>query len=217
MGKINEHLLTVSIIEDNVIYADWIKKLISAHKELKILTVNDNGKDGISSIKNNPPDIVLLDFQLKDMTGLEVAKRIKAHHSQIKIFMLTAHTDMMVIHRMIDDKNINAIAIKTSPYFEEHFLSAVLQIQKEGSYLDPSLLSKLRESRFFKGLNLLTKREFEIFIQIKIGKNEVKIAEDLNVELSHVRNMKSKIVKKINDDNVFNLVTKLAENASYTV
>ncbi len=118
MGKINEHLLTVSIIEDNVIYADWIKKLISAHKELKILTVNDNGKDGISSIKNNPPDIVLLDFQLKDMTGLEVAKRIKAHHSQIKIFMLTAHTDMMVIHRMIDDKNINAIAIKTSPYFE---------------------------------------------------------------------------------------------------
>lgn len=113
---------------------------------------------------------------------------------------------------MINDKGIDGIGIKKSPYFEENFVSAILQIQQGGSYLDPSLLHNLRDSSFLKSVNSLTKREFEIFIQIKTGKNEVKIAEDLNIELSHVRNMKSKIVKKINVDNTRNLVSKLVEN-----
>ncbi len=213
MNKKNGYLLTISIIEDNIIYSEWLKKTISSQKEMKLISIEKNGKDGILAIKNNPPDIVLLDFQLKDMTGLEVAKRIKAYHSQIKIFMLTAHTDIAIIHRMIDDKHINAIGIKESPYFEEQLLSAIAQVEKGGWYLDPSLLSKLRESRILNDLNCLTKREFEIFIQSKTGKNAFKIAEDLNVELSHVRNTKSKIIKKIETDNIYNLITKLLENA----
>lgn len=213
MIEIDRSAINISIIEDSHIHAEWLKAIISDFSTIRIVSFDDNGKNGLLSIKTHHPELVLLDFQLKDITGMEVSKRIKLFNNNIKIFILTAHTEISIIERLIADKNIDAIGIKGSPYFEENFLPAIFQICKGGTYLDPSLLGKLRESMVLKGLSSLTKREFEIFIQINIGKDDFKIAHDLNIEVSHVRNMKSKIVKKIKDDNVDSLITKLIENA----
>jgi DNA-binding NarL/FixJ family response regulator len=81
------------------------------------------------------------------------------------------------------------------------------------TYLDPSILASLRISKNFKGLTSLTSREFEIFIQSYSGKSDEKIAEDLCIELSHVKNLKSKITKKIKNDNIGNFVIELVKNS----
>ncbi|STX50749.1 Uncharacterised protein [Legionella busanensis] len=52
-----------------------------------------------------------------------------------------------------------------------------------------------------------------MFVQSNSGKSDDKIALDLCVELSHVRNLKSRIAKKIKDDNVNNIILKLVNNA----
>ena len=158
------------------------------------------GRKGIESVKLHQPHVVILDFQLEDMTGLEVAKRIKMQNDAIKIFMLTAHTEISILERIMSDKNIDAIAIKGSYYLEENLLLAINYVVQDGTYLDPSLLKILRESKKLPGLTSLTKREFEIFIQVNTGKSDARIAEDLCVELSHIKNIKSKIAKKTHGD-----------------
>jgi DNA-binding NarL/FixJ family response regulator len=65
----------------------------------------------------------------------------------------------------------------------------------------------------FNGLNQLTPREFEVFIQSSSGKDDEKIAKDLCVEIAHIKNLKSRIYKKIKNDNLDNLITKLIKNA----
>ena len=203
----------VSLIEDSEIHREWLRMELSNNKPIEIISIDRFGRDGIESAKLYKPDMILLDFQLEDMTGLEVSKRVKIYNPKIKIFALTAHTEISIIERIINDKNIDAIAIKGSHYFESNFLSAITHVIKGGSYLDPSLLKNLRESKNLHNLNKLTKREFEIFIQSNAGKSDSKIALDLRVELSHVRNLKSRVAKKIKDTNVDNLILKLVENS----
>jgi len=204
----------VSIIEDSAIHREWLKAQIEECNLLEIISVDQTGKSGIESIKRINPQIVLLDFQLADMTGLEVAKRIKAYNEDVKIFMLTAHAEAFIISRIIGDKNIDALAIKGSHYFELNFMAAIKYVLSGGTYLEPSVLDKIRQAKHQIGLSELTKREFELFIQINIGKSDQKIADDLCVELAHVRNMKSRILKKVKDDDLDGLLAKLIDNAS---
>ena len=203
----------ISIIEDNEINREWLKLELTESWNFKLVSADSTGRAGLESIRNLNPELVLLDFQLTDMTGLEVAKRIKAYDESIKIFMLTAHTDVSIVERIIEDKNIDAVAIKGSHYFELNFIEAIKYILNGGTYLEPSILNKLRQSNKHTGLRNLTKREFELFIQLNVGKTDQKIAEDLYVEVAHVKNMKSKIIKKIKHDDLDGLLVKLLENA----
>ena len=203
----------ISIIEDSKIHKEWLKVELSALNNINVVSTESLGREGIKRVKHYNPDMVLVDFQLEDMTGLEASKRIKAYNNNIKVFALTAHTEISIIERIINNKNIYAISIKGSHFFEANFLSAITHVIEGGTYLDPSLLKNLRESRNSNGLNKLTGREFEIFIQSNTGKSDDKIAEDLFVELSHIRNLKSRIAKKIKDDNINNLISKLINNS----
>ncbi len=205
--------IKISIIEDSEIHKTWLVTEIRDEDSLETVSMDTLGRKGIESVKFHQPDLVILDFQLEDMTGLEVAKRIKMQNGAIKIFMLTAHTEISILERIISDKNIDAIAIKGSYYLEENLLLAIKYIVQDGTYLDPSLLKQLRESKKLSGLNSLTKREFEIFIQVNTGKSDARIAEDLCVELSHIKNIKSKIAKKTHGDDIATLLSKLISNA----
>lgn len=205
--------LKISIIEDSLIHQEWLKSFIGGQPSLSLIDIAACGKQGIVSAKENLPDLVIVDFQLKDMTGLEVSKRIKAYAERTKIFILTAHTERSIIERLIEDKNIDAIGIKGSSYFEANFLPAIHRVCAGETYIDPSLLSKVRSSEKMSQTGTLSKREFEIFIQTNLGKSDLEIAGDLNVEVSHVKNMKSKILKKTKKERVANLLIKLIENA----
>ena len=207
------HKIKISIIEDSEIHSEWIKAKLESDSCFEIVSIDRSAKAGIESVKTRNPDLVLLDFQLEDMTGLEAVKRMSAYSEQIKLFIITAHTEITIIERIINDNNIKGLAIKGSQYFEANLKAAVKNVVDGGVYLDPSLLNKLRESGKSNGISDLTKREFEVFIQSNAGKTDVKIAEDLCVELPYIKNIKSKITKKIKDTNMDSLLCKLIENA----
>lgn len=203
--------IRISIIEDSEIHAEWIRASFEDDENFKIVHCTHLARMGIEAARLIPPDVAIIDFQLKELTGLEVAKRLKARHEETKVFMITAHTEISIIERIFTDKNIDALAIKGSQYFDANLKSATKNVFTGGHYLDPSLFSILRAAGN-NGISDLTSREFEIFIQSGAGKPDERIAADLCVELAYIRNTKSKIAKKINDTNLDNLLRKLIEN-----
>lgn len=80
------------------------------------------------------------------------------------------------------------------------------------SYIDPSLLKTIRIAKGIDGLSQLTKREFEVFIQFSSGKSDEAIAQDLSVEVLHVKNIRSKISKKIKHENIRELSQSISGN-----
>lgn len=204
----------ISIIEDSPIHSEWLQTELSDDPTISIVSVDHSGRKGIESVREYKSSLVLVDFQLGDMTGLEVVKRLKLYDEHIKTFMITAHTEASIIDRILKDTNVDAVAVKGSRYFEDYLLPAIHHVIQGDAYIDPSLLNKLRESNKLKGLNNLTKREFEVFIQVNSGKADIEIAEDLSVELAYVKNLKSKITKKTKGDDLDTVLSKLIENTN---
>ncbi|STX50750.1 Regulatory protein luxO [Legionella busanensis] len=63
-----------SIIEDSEIHREWLNTELIDDPKFIVVSTNNLGRDGIESVKKCKPDLVILDFQLQDMTGLEVSK-----------------------------------------------------------------------------------------------------------------------------------------------
>ena len=96
-----EYKFKILIIEDSEIHSEWLKEMIKEDTKLSLLDGYSNGKDGLSAAREYQPDLVLLDFKLTDITGLEVAKKLKIYVERIKVFMITAHTEPFIIKRII--------------------------------------------------------------------------------------------------------------------
>lgn len=81
---------TVLIVEDNELNMKLFRDLLEAHDFKTIQT--RNGKDAFDIVKKQKPDLVLMDIQLPEVSGLEVTKWIKAEESvkHIPIIAVTA-------------------------------------------------------------------------------------------------------------------------------
>lgn len=213
MNQLDQEKITVSIIEDSDIHRTLFSEKLSESGKFFVVTQDKLGRSGVESVKKHQPRIVLLDFQLPDITGIEVSKRIKSHFNDIKILAITAHTEKSIVEKIIQDKNVDGVAIKGSHYFNNAFIDIIESVANGESYIDPSLFKTLRISKDIDGLSRLTKREFEVFIQVSAGKSDEEIAKDLSVDILHVKNMRSKISRKTNQEYVKNIAQKISGNS----
>ena len=79
--------ISVLIIEDEKSICDFISKTLNSH-EYKV-TIANNGKDGLTNITSQLPDLVLLDLGLPDMDGLEVIRETR-RWSSLPIIVISA-------------------------------------------------------------------------------------------------------------------------------
>jgi len=60
-----------------------------------------NGKEALQCVEKSPPRLVLLDYRLPDLDGIEVLRRIKAQHPALPVIMVTAYPNTAGIDRVI--------------------------------------------------------------------------------------------------------------------
>ena len=81
--------IKVLIVDHEVEFAATLAERLEL-RDITAETVN-NGKDALSTILIRPPDVVILDLKMPDLSGLEVLQGIKTHDPSIEVIMLTGH------------------------------------------------------------------------------------------------------------------------------
>src|SRR5258708_1681018 len=84
-------LQKIIIVDDDAAQLQLMRRLFQGSYQLIEV---QNAKDVINTVKQNSPDLVILDYMMPDFNGLEVCKQIRemSNIKQPKIIMLTAHT-----------------------------------------------------------------------------------------------------------------------------
>src|SRR5262245_10818731 len=68
--------IQVLIVDDHAIFRQGLRKLFDEHPEFAVSGEAASGTEAINAVKDSSPDIMLLDLQLGDMTGLDVLRRL---------------------------------------------------------------------------------------------------------------------------------------------
>jgi DNA-binding response OmpR family regulator len=139
----------IVIVEDELIAAEYLKEILQKN-DFHILDIIDNGQEAIKKIPFLKPDIALMDIMLKDnISGSEVAVKLKASSSETAIIFLTAYADNEMIEYAANS-NCHGYLIK--PYKEKEILTAIKLVLAKNNHSDSiktQILIRLSENIYF--------------------------------------------------------------------
>src|ERR1044071_751053 len=81
----------VLVVEDSLLIIERILRLLNETKNIKMVIHAANYAESLKMINDISADIILLDLNLPDKSGIELLKEIKSNRSQIKVIVLTNH------------------------------------------------------------------------------------------------------------------------------
>ncbi|MBI4338854.1 MAG: response regulator transcription factor [Chloroflexi bacterium] len=103
----------VMIVEDQPQFQELVKLLLSLDPQFEVVGSVTTGEEALQEIAQAHPDLVLLDFRLPGIDGLETARRIKKEHPATKIALVTAHTEE-VLSRLAKEADILEVIPKAA-------------------------------------------------------------------------------------------------------
>ena len=81
--------LRVLVVDDNPLLSAALARLVETHPRFAVVGVASNGREALQQVERLQPDLVLLDLGLPDMSGLEVARQLKAQTTAPYVILLT--------------------------------------------------------------------------------------------------------------------------------
>ena len=100
--------MRVIIVDDDQIVAMSLKTILEADSEIEVCGCGNDGEDAVSLYKEIIPDVLLMDIQMKKMSGLDAAKEIISEYPDARILLLTTFSD--------DEYIVNALEIGVKGY-----------------------------------------------------------------------------------------------------
>lgn len=103
----------VFLVEDQQQFQDVVRLLLALDPRFEVVGAATTGEEAIIAIAAASPDLVLLDFRLPGIDGLETARQLKILRPHVKIVLVTAHTED-VLARMAKEADILGVIPKAS-------------------------------------------------------------------------------------------------------
>ncbi|MDP2388147.1 MAG: response regulator transcription factor [Bacteroidota bacterium] len=194
-GKIN-----VGIAEDHLLVRQGMVSLLKEFEELNILFDVGDGKELMNRLKEDKPDVVLLDIEMPNMNGREALEKIKIRYPKIKVIIISMHFEEPYIIEFIK-KGANGFLPKNVDI--ELIVDAIYSAHHDGYYFDTKVSKVLAANLInpHNGVNtnavsVLTDREIEILRYVCFEKTNREIAEILNISQRTVEGHRKSILDK---------------------
>lgn len=95
-------MIKIIIADDHPAVRNAWNIFLSAHDNIQVLAECDNGREAINKAAELSPDIILMDINMTDMSGIEVTREIVTHFPRIKVIGVSFHTASVYVERMIE-------------------------------------------------------------------------------------------------------------------
>lgn len=191
--------INVMITDDHKMLREGIKQLLEFDSEIDVIAQASDGKETLEKVFEVKPDVLLLDINLPDTTGVQLLKEIKRKTKKIKILMLTVHNEMEYLLECLDN-NADGYILKDSDSSE--LINAIKKVYNGEQYIQPDLIPSLnarlvQKDTEYDMVRELTKRERQILICIAEGKSNLDIGNEFNISERTVKNHITGLFKKI--------------------
>lgn len=166
--------MKILVVEDEIGIANFLKQGLE-EENYEVFVAND-GEKGLDSALKNKPDLILLDWMLPKMTGLEVCKSIRKKEAKTPIIFLTAKD---TVQETIEGLKAGANDYIKKPFSFEELLERIkihFRSEKESDELSlGNIKMKLSSHQVFVEDNevVLTQREFDLLAYLIKNKGNV--------------------------------------------
>lgn len=185
------------IADDHAVFADGLAALLRTQDDLAVSGIASGVADAAALVARSCPDVVLMDYELADGTGVDATVEVLRRCPTAKVVMLTSFSDDAVL--------LSSIEAGCSGFVTKHragreVIDAVRAAAAGEALISPALLARLlpRLRRDpIRRASTLTRREIEVLELLAEGLSNQAVAERLRVSLNTVRNHVQNVLTKL--------------------
>lgn len=200
--------IPIAIIDDHEVVINGLKAMFAHSREVTIVYSTTSGSELLEYLKNDQPQVILLDIQMPEMSGIDICKQVHRLYTQVRMIAFSSFDDTHYIKQIIRS-GASGYLLKNAD--QQTILAAIKKVVKGEEYIDESIkkiliqesISGQRRSMFDIPL---TKREKEILKLIADGLSNQEIADKLFISLRTVETHRFNLTQKLDVKNAAGLV-----------
>lgn len=185
------------IVDDHYMVIEGIRSLLQHEPNVVWSGYARNAAICLAELRNQQPDVILMDINLPDKSGIDLCKEVKILYPAIKIIGLSTFNQQSFIKKMLDS-GASGYILKNATKLE--ILTALDSVMKGGTYLNREVSQQLKQKTNIP-FAILTRREKEILELIAEGLTNVEIAERLFLSSTTIDTHRKNLLLKIGAKN----------------
>ena len=205
--------IKVLLTDDHKLIRDGIQSMLEDTEDIEVIGSVSSGEESINEVRQNRPDVILMDIMMNAMTGIEATRWIKEFDQTVKVVLVTMEISKEYVSAGIKS-GVDGYLPKDTD--RETLLEAIRTVHRGGRFFNDAIMKlvfedfytheKLKSTDKKKLPNDLTKREREILGLVASGKSNKELAERLFISLKTVETHKTHILDKLGLKNSTELV-----------
>lgn len=202
-------MINVFIIDDHPMVIEGIKALLNATDGITVIGSATDAFAAMDFLKSNNADVVLLDINLPEVSGLDLCPELKAKFPNIKILGLSTFKERSFISRMIA-QGASGYVLKSAS--QEELIEAIQQAYHGKMYLSMEVAQIMVQADAPKPqIPILTSREKEVLALIAEGLTNNQIASQLYISPLTVDSHRKNLLAKLNVKNTAAMIKMALE------
>ncbi|GAB4580601.1 MAG: response regulator transcription factor [Anaerolineales bacterium] len=211
--------MKIFLVEDHPLTLRGIQDVLEDAPEIEIIGTACMGKEALEKITALQPDIVVLDYQLPDMRGSDIAAEIRQQGWAGHLMVLSAYGEPEIVHEMLQ-AGARAYLLKTGMVHELIF--ALRSVVRGKMWFSPEVWELLAHREVPNQLTdseeeeeeeeeeegRLTARQLEILQRVALGRTDGQIAVELGVTMKAINKQLARILERLHAPNRANAVYK---------
>jgi two-component system invasion response regulator UvrY len=192
-------MINLLIADDHPLIREGLKKTLDGEIGIQVVCEASNGQETLDRVQQHDVHVVVMDFSMPGLSGIDVIKELKRQKPKLPILVLSMYPEERYGIRLI---KAGAAGYLTKEGASENLVKAIRKVAEGGKYITPKLAEQLAIQVESSGEKFphehLSDREYQIFHLIAAGCTISEIAEKLFLSVNTISTYRSRVMEKLN-------------------
>lgn len=201
--------IKVLVVDDHPMVLEGMKSMLSQISFVELTGTAVNAYEAVEQIKAAAPNIVITDINMPEISGIDLALKIRNEFASVKVIAMSTFKERSYISQMIQNGALGYLIKSAS---KEEIEEAILSVYEGKLYMSLDVNLSSAEKNELKNIPVLSSREKEILQLIADGLTNPQIAEKLFLSFHTVDSHRKNILTKFAVNNTASLIKLAAKH-----
>ena len=191
-------MIRTLVVDDHVVVREGLCRLLQGEPDIEVVGESGSGREAVQLCRDLQPALVILDYTLPDLDGLEVTKQIVALGLRTRVLILTMHANPEYATRAI---RAGAAGFVVKAASTDELLQAIRKVADGRPHVSVGILEDMMR-RMGSGQDeepesALSDREMQVLVRLARGATSREVSEALGLSMSTVETYRARILQKL--------------------